>query len=168
MAPTTYKIEGPEAMAAFGHSLAQILQTGDVIAFDGDLGAGKSTLARGMIESILLQTGLPVDDIPSPTFTLVQSYPWGDADDPGREIWHLDLWRLDSADEVIELGFDEALGRHAMLIEWPDRLGTLLPEEALRLTIDRHEGDGDNTRRLTLTGGEAANWPQRLNNLNHG
>ena len=116
MPPITYIIEGPEAMTAFGHSLADILQTCDIIALDGDLGTGKSTLARGIIEAVLAKAGLPIDDIPSPTFTLVHSYPWGDADDPGREIWHFDLWRLDGADEVIELGFDEALHRHAMLI----------------------------------------------------
>ena len=173
MTPITYIIEGPEAMTAFGHSLADILQTGDIIALDGDLGAGKSTLARGIIEAVLAKAGSPIDDIPSPTFTLVQSYPWGDADDPGREIWHFDLWRLDGADEVIELGFDEALHRHAMLIEWPDRLGDLLPEQALRLTIDHLDGhDGydndEGARRLTLSGGEAAAWPTRLKTLNHG
>lgn len=159
----TTTLEGPEAMSAFGHSLARLLKGGDVITLRGGLGAGKSTLARGLISHILEDAGLASDDIPSPTFTLVQPYPWPDETDAGREIWHFDLWRLDGPDEVIELGFDEALSRHAMIIEWPDRLAGLLPDAALQIEIEPID-DGA-ARVLSLKGGEAADWPQRLGTL---
>ena len=109
-------------MIAFGHFLAQHIEGGEVFLLSGGLGAGKSTLARGVITTILKAGGFDVDDIPSPTFTLVQSYPWPCDDDDRREVWHIDLWRVDDPDDIIELGFEEALGRHAMLIEWPERL----------------------------------------------
>lgn len=150
-------------MFAFGHSFAQILQTGDIIALEGDLGAGKSTLARGLIAKILADAGHPTDDIPSPTFTLVQSYPWADTKDPGREIWHMDLWRLDGPDEVIELGFEDALGRHAMLIEWPDRLQGLLSDQVLTVTIQAtQDGAG---RSIDFTHNASSNWASRLKQL---
>ena len=155
-------------MIAFGHSLAQILETGDVLALDGGLGAGKSTLARGIICGVLQQLGLPAEDIPSPTFTLVQSYPWPNGDDHEREVWHMDLWRLDGPDDIIELGFDEALGRHAMIIEWPDRLGELLPPDALLLSIttpaDASPADAS-TRSVCITARDDGAWPERLAGL---
>ena len=154
--------EGPEAMTAFGHSLARLLKGGDVITLEGGLGAGKSTLARGLISRILDDAGMASDDIPSPTFTLVQPYPWPDETDPGREIWHFDLWRLDGPDEVIELGFDEALSRHAMIIEWPDRLAGLMPTHALEIKIEpSHDGEA---RQLSLHANEGSDWPKRLSN----
>ena len=156
----TNKIKGPEAMTAFGHYLAQIIKTGDVIALEGGLGAGKSTLARGMIAAILEANGWPIDDIPSPTFTLVQSYPWADETDQTREIWHMDLWRLDGPDEVIELGFDEALGRHAMIIEWPDRMAGLLPPNTLMVSIET--ADGGDARTITLQSEDGSDWRDRL------
>ena len=162
MALTT-RIEGPEAMSAFGHSLARLLRSGDIITLEGGLGAGKSTLARGLISAILDAQSLPSDDIPSPTFTLVQPYPWGADEDPEREVWHMDLWRLDGPDEVIELGFDEALGRHAMIIEWPDRLAGMLPEHSLQISIKSCD-DGD-ARILNLSSDAASDWPQRLAQL---
>lgn len=149
--------EGPEATTAFGHSLARVLASGDLITLSGELGAGKSTLARGMIRHGLMDQGLPAEDIPSPTFTIVQSYPWPSSADPGRELWHIDLWRIDDPEELIELGFDEALGRHIMVIEWPDRLGGLVPDDALCLTLEAEEGG----RRLT-SGVLGPNWQARL------
>ncbi len=155
-------------MIAFGHFLAQYLASGDVVRLSGGLGAGKSTLARGAISTILKDGGYDVDDIPSPTFTLVQSYPWPGPDDGEREVWHIDLWRLEDPDEIMELGFDEAVGRHAMLIEWPDRLGpgwtTRLSSHAIDLDIaDGADGDSDeHTRVVTITIKDSHPWAQAL------
>ena len=155
-------IPTPEAMEAFGGSLSTLLKEGDIIALSGELGAGKSTLARGMIRAALKASGQPDEDIPSPTFTLVQQYPFAAADDPGRSIWHMDLWRLESPDEIHELGFEEAISRHISLIEWPERLGGLLPARALWLGIKQRD---DDTRLITLSGASvdgAAAWSERL------
>jgi tRNA threonylcarbamoyl adenosine modification protein YjeE len=129
------KLAGAEATSAFGQSLGRFLEAGDILALGGGLGAGKSTLARGIINQCHRDLGLSLADIPSPTFTLVQSYPWPSAGDPGREIWHIDLWRVDRSHELAELGFEEAIGRHAMIIEWPERLGGGLPSNALQITL---------------------------------
>ncbi len=134
----------------------------------GGLGAGKSTLARGAITSILKHGGFDVDDIPSPTFTLVQSYPWPHVNDDEREIWHIDLWRLEDPEEVMELGFDEALGRHAMLIEWPERLGPSWSQQLAPYTIDINITIGDDDDRVvTITIDEAHDWADALTQAPH-
>jgi tRNA threonylcarbamoyladenosine biosynthesis protein TsaE len=154
-----FNLKGPKATTAFGHFLADHLKAGDILTLSGDLGAGKSTLARGLITAILTKGGFDVDDIPSPTFTLVQSYPWPDHDDPEREVWHIDLWRVEDPEEIVELGFDEALGRHAMLIEWPERLGTMLGSQALRFTMAANDMGG---RILTITAADDSRWVEIL------
>ena len=85
------------ATQRFGRLLAAQLQAGDVIALSGAVGAGKSALARAVIQAVHPTE----DDVPSPTFTLVQPYPFPATEDPGREIWHLDLWRLEDPEEKI-------------------------------------------------------------------
>lgn len=102
-----------EATAQLGARLARLIQPGDVVLLYGPLGAGKSTLARGLIRG-LAEADI---DVPSPTFTLVQTY------DTDPAIAHFDLYRLESPREVLELGLDEALDNGAVLIEWPERLG---------------------------------------------
>ena len=106
---------------------------------DGPIGSGKTHLARSLIRARLGRA----EDIPSPTFTLVQSY-----DAAGTQIWHADLYRLTHPDEVLELGLDEAFGTAICLVEWPDRLGSHLPAHALRLSFEA-EGEG---RRVTASG----------------
>jgi tRNA threonylcarbamoyladenosine biosynthesis protein TsaE len=108
---------------ALGRRLALVLAPGDVVALHGDLGAGKTTLARGLIRALCPA----ITEVPSPTYTLVQCY-----DAPGFQIWHFDLYRLQAPDEVRELGWDEAAGG-VRLIEWPDRAGRFLP--AARLDV---------------------------------
>ena len=110
------------ATTRFGHLLATLLQTGDCVALVGDIGAGKTALSRSIIQARLGRA----EDVPSPTFTLVQTY-----DAPDGDIWHCDLYRLTSPDEVLELGLDEAFDTAICLIEWPDRLGDELPKDAI-------------------------------------
>ncbi|MEL6416548.1 MAG: tRNA (adenosine(37)-N6)-threonylcarbamoyltransferase complex ATPase subunit type 1 TsaE [Pseudomonadota bacterium] len=126
------------ATLALGAALAAGLQPGDIVCLSGDLGAGKTTLARGLIQSRLGDV-----DVPSPTYTLVQTYDWGE-----DELWHCDLYRLDQPRDAYELGLIDAMDTCIILIEWADRLGDLLRAEAKHIHIE-FEGEG---RIATLTG----------------
>ncbi len=110
-----------QATTALGHALAGLVRSGDVIALHGGLGAGKTTLARGLICAL---AGEPTE-VPSPTFTLVQTYPTA-----ALTVWHFDLYRLETPDELIEIGWQEAADGLA-LVEWPDRAGDALPAQRL-------------------------------------
>jgi len=125
-------------MLALGARLARALRAGDTVALVGGLGAGKTTLARGLVQS-----ALPDEIVPSPTYTLVQSYEF-----KSFTLWHCDLYRLEHPDEAYELGLMDAMGEDVCLLEWPDRLGPLLPKDVLKVDIG-FEGDG---RIVTLTG----------------
>jgi tRNA threonylcarbamoyladenosine biosynthesis protein TsaE len=118
-----------EALAA---RLAGLLAPGDIVLLAGDLGAGKSFLARALIRAAAGEPGL---EVPSPTFTLVQTY-----DLPAGPLWHFDLYRLAVPEEVLELDWDEArLG--ICLVEWPERLGGLTPPDRLKIELTQAEGD---------------------------
>ena len=151
-------VASPDAMADLGASLALMLRAGDCIGLEGGLGAGKSTLARGMITAALAACGIEAGDIPSPSFTLVQPYTFPAEDDAGREIWHFDLWRLEDSQEVIELGLEEALSHHVSLIEWPQRMASLLPPRHLIIEINHAE---DENQRIVVFRGDSA-WRERL------
>jgi tRNA threonylcarbamoyladenosine biosynthesis protein TsaE len=114
------------ATERLGASLAAVLAPRDLVALSGDLGAGKTCLARAVIAGLM---GGP-EEVPSPTFTLVQTY-----ETPKGPLWHFDLYRLAAPDEVWELGFEEALAEGMSLIEWPERLGRLLPPARLDLRL---------------------------------
>jgi tRNA threonylcarbamoyladenosine biosynthesis protein TsaE len=120
------------ATAALAGRIAPFLRASDTILLEGDIGAGKTTFARALIRARLGRE----EDVPSPTFTLVQTY-----EDPEAEIWHCDLYRLTSPDEILELGLDAAFDGGICLIEWPDRLCSAFPSGALRLTLSL-EGEG--------------------------
>lgn len=121
--PLTLFLSDADETSRLGHWFAARLRAGDCVLLDGPIGAGKSHFARAFIQARLGRA----EDVPSPTFTLVQTY---EAD---VEIWHADLYRLLHPDEVMELGLDEAFDRAICLIEWPDRLGKRAPVGALRL-----------------------------------
>jgi len=141
------------ATAAFAGALAPALAPGDVLALRGELGAGKTAFARALIRALC---GDAEAEVPSPTFTLVQTY-----DTDFGPVWHFDLYRLSGPDEVQELGWDE-VGQGIALVEWPDRLGPLLPRDRLELTMD-FARDGSEARRATLAGFGA--WGGRLQSL---
>lgn len=119
--------------ASFGQRLAHLAHKGDCFALFGTLGMGKSVLARAFIQSLCGEV-----DVPSPTFTLVQLY-----DAPDFCIYHFDLYRLKSAEEIFELGMEEALYDGVSLIEWPDKMGGYLPKNCARITITP-QGSGRN------------------------
>lgn len=128
----------PAATAGAGWALAALVRPGDVIALFGDLGAGKTTLARGLLSGLGLH-----GEAPSPTFAIVQSYGPPETRLP---VAHVDLYRIDDPDEAGELGLDDCRIDGAMVIEWPERLGSALWPDALRLRL---EATPDGARRLT-------------------
>jgi tRNA threonylcarbamoyladenosine biosynthesis protein TsaE len=142
------RLEGVEATENLGMRLGAMLRLGDVVALYGDLGAGKTSLARGVLR------GLGFDgDVASPTFPIVLPY-----DLPRVPVWHVDLYRIDDPSELDELALDEGLSEAALLIEWPERLGGMLWPEALKLTLQR---DGSEARSLTaeVPDAWADRWP---------
>jgi len=134
-----------EALAA---RLAALARSGDVIALKGELGAGKTCFARAFIRA---RGG--DEAVPSPTYTLAQTY-----DLPDGRVWHFDLYRLRAAEEAWELGIEEASGDGISLIEWPERLGALLPRRHLLVALDFAGKPG--ARRAALSG--TSDWAARL------
>lgn len=127
--------------AAFARRVAARLSSGHTLLLEGPVGAGKTHFARSAIKSLLLDD----EDVPSPTFTLVQTY-----DSTAGPIWHADLYRLTSDFEVEELGLMDAMEDAICLIEWPDRLGSLMPADAAVLAFTPDPKD-ENKRSLTAT-----------------
>ena len=132
-AAATLFLETPAETERLARSLARRVRPRDCILLSGPIGAGKTHFARALIQSRLGALGRS-EDVPSPTFTLVQVY-----EDDGFDIWHADLYRLTSADELVELGIEEAFENAVTLVEWPDRLGALAPESACRIDLQHRE-----------------------------
>ena len=135
------QLPNQSATETLGVRLAKTANRGDVICLQGNLGIGKSVLARAFIRAYC-QTS---EDIPSPTFTLVQTY-----DLAPVPVFHFDLYRLESLDEVYELGIEEAFAYGISIIEWPDRLGEYSPPN--RLEVHIMPGNDDTSREINLTG----------------
>lgn len=138
------------ATQALARRLAEGARAGDVIALEGDLGAGKTSLARAFVQSL---AGAE-EEVPSPTFTLAQLY-----DTARGTIWHFDLYRLDKADDALELGIEDAFADGISLIEWPDRLGAWLPRDRL---VVRLSADGEGTKRRAEVTAVGRGWTERL------
>ncbi len=133
-----------EALAA---AIAALARPGDAILIEGGLGSGKTTLARGVLRALGV-----AEEVPSPTFTLVQAY-----ESAKGPVWHVDLYRLTRPEEALELGLEEARAETILLIEWPERLGPLRPADALTVSL---EIDGPTRRGASLAGD--GDWPRRL------
>jgi len=155
---TSRKIEltarGEAGTAAIADAVAKVCAAGDVIALSGVLGSGKTVFARGFVRAL---TG-PEVEVPSPTFTLVQIYTTAPA-----PIHHFDLYRLEHAEEAWELGVEDAFAEGVSLIEWPERLGVLLPADRLDIAFGAADDGDPEIRRLRLRGGST--WRDRLQTL---
>ncbi|MBV2359508.1 tRNA (adenosine(37)-N6)-threonylcarbamoyltransferase complex ATPase subunit type 1 TsaE [Thalassococcus sp. CAU 1522] len=134
----TSHLSDPEATCALAAAIGQRLRAGDVLLLGGSIGAGKTHFARCLIQSLLHEP----EDVPSPTYTLVQVY-----DTRHGPLWHADLYRLSGIDEIVELGLVDAFDTAICLVEWPDRLDGLAPDSALRLDFSV---TGEETRDVTL------------------
>lgn len=139
----------PEATAILAEKLARVARPGDTIALCGEIGAGKSHLARSLIQARLGRD----TEVPSPSYTLVQSY-----GDDACEIWHADLYRVSDIDELTEIGLEEALASCLVLIEWADRFPEILPEDALRIDISV----GPSGERHISFSAPSPTWQERL------
>lgn len=139
----------PQATDRLAQAFANVLRAGDVLLLDGQIGAGKTHFARALIQSFV------AEDVPSPTFTLVQTY-----DAPAFEIWHADLYRLTHPDEALELGLTDAFETALCLVEWPERLADDVPKQALTLRFSVLE-EG----RSVLATAENPDWAARLKGI---
>lgn len=148
---TILHIEDAAATERLARAIAPHLRAGDVLGLAGPLGVGKTAFARALILSRLTAIGR-AEEVPSPSYTLVQTYDLGTA-----TLWHADLYRLSSADELAELGLDEAFATAVCLVEWPERLGAMLPDRRLVLSLEFVDGDDDTARRARV-GAAGGGW----------
>lgn len=132
-------------------AVARVAVCGDVIALHGDLGSGKTAFARGFIRALTTAD----EEVPSPTFTLVQTYATDRAD-----VYHFDFYRIEDPEEAWEIGIEEAFDGGISLIEWPANVGGLLPADRLDVSLQIPPGGRDTARRMTLAAGPG--WARRL------
>jgi len=149
----TFELSDERETQALAASLAKLVNNGEQLALTGDLGTGKTVFARAFIRTLC---GSDVE-VPSPTFTLLQVY---DAED-GRELFHFDLYRLEHSLDALELNIDDAFANGISLIEWPERLGSLLPHDHLELALSY--GVVESHRQAMITAGDS--WYRRLQEI---
>ncbi len=149
-------LKSPDETCDFARAIAPHLQAGDTILLSGGVGAGKSHFSRCLILSLLDNP----EDVPSPTFTLVQTYEGR----PG-EIWHADLYRLGDGGDIDELGLADAFDQAVCLVEWPDRLGSAAPENALLLHL---QDAGSDEERIAHLSWSAPGWAPKLTDAFNG
>lgn len=149
--PRRLTLDGEEATAELAAEIASLAEDGDVIALSGELGTGKTTFAR----AFLREWGVR-EEIPSPTFTLVQTYEL-----EAGTVWHFDLYRLEKPDDALELDIEDAFTDGISLIEWPENLGAYLPWE--RLDLRFAIGEREDVRRVEIEGTDE--WTDRLKEL---
>jgi tRNA threonylcarbamoyladenosine biosynthesis protein TsaE len=152
----TRRLADVGATARLAEALSGLARRGDVIGLAGDLGIGKTTFARAFIEACARSRGASIEEVPSPTFTLVQIYEFDDL-----AVAHFDLYRIERAEETYELGLDDAIADGVVLIEWPDRLEGLLPPD--RLDVVLGPGAGPDQRIATLAG--RGDWASRISGI---
>lgn len=146
--PLRLRLPDLAATEALAGRVAAVLRPGDAILLEGPLGAGKTAFARALLRAAAADPAL---EVPSPSYTLVQSYATAHG-----AVHHFDLWRTDGPDALAELGWDEAVA-DIVLVEWPDRLGAMAPADALRIAL-QPRADGERT-------GVVSGWPARLAGL---
>lgn len=144
------RLEDERATLALGAALAAVVRVGDVIALSGDLGTGKTTLARGLLAALGLE-----EEAPSPSFAIVQPYV---PPEVRLSVAHVDLYRLDDPEDALELGLDDMLEDSLLLIEWPERLGNALWPDTLRLGFER-TADGARVLTATVPPSWEGRWP---------
>ena len=147
-APPVLILPTEDDTAALAQRIAPLLRPGDALLLSGPIGAGKSFFARALIRA---RMGNPTEEVPSPSFTVVQTYRAC-----GVEIWHCDLYRLTTDQDLFELGLDDVFLQAICLIEWPDRLGDTAPRDALRLTF----AAADDHHSIAFNG--PSHWAHRL------
>ena len=152
-AQRTFNLVDEAATVELAAALSKCLSVGDVVALSGDLGAGKTAFARAFIQALAQAQDVLIDEVPSPTFTIVQIY-----DELNPPVWHVDLYRLEDRAEAFELGLEEAFEDGICLIEWPDRLGENFPLD--HLTLEFHLTQTEGERVLVLTG--HGGWQAKL------
>lgn len=145
----TFVSNGPLETEELASALKENLQNGDIILLKGEIGAGKSLFARSLIQSAMDQ----VEEVPSPTFTIVQTY-----ETKLGSIWHADLYRLTDQSEIFELGLIDAFVSEIVIVEWPERLGHLEPQDALTVEIIILEND----KREVIFSTNSSMWKARL------
>ena len=145
----TFVSNGPLETEELASALKENLQNGDIILLKGEIGAGKSLFARSLIQSAMDQ----VEEVPSPTFTIVQTY-----ETKLGSIWHADLYRLTDQSEIFELGLIDAFVNEIVIVEWPERLGHLEPQDALTVEIIILEND----KREVIFSTSSRMWRERL------
>ncbi|MEL7344779.1 MAG: tRNA (adenosine(37)-N6)-threonylcarbamoyltransferase complex ATPase subunit type 1 TsaE [Pseudomonadota bacterium] len=141
-----------EDTKTLGRDLSGALRAGDTVCLDGPIGAGKTELARAVLHAMMAKDGT-MEDVPSPSFTLVQVYEF-----KGMDVWHVDLYRLEPGADTSELGLFENPETCLYLVEWPDRLGDDLPRDALTIRLD--VDPATDVRRARFLG--SAQWRDRL------
>ncbi|MBI1215133.1 MAG: tRNA (adenosine(37)-N6)-threonylcarbamoyltransferase complex ATPase subunit type 1 TsaE [Alphaproteobacteria bacterium] len=140
MSLRTLRIKDEEDMRVLAVRLAQILKMGDVLALRGDLGAGKTSFTRSLVNALAPSE----EEVPSPTFTLVQVY---ERQKPA--IWHFDLYRIEEEQDILELGWEDAIRFGVTVVEWPERLGSLMPKDRLEIDI-QFVPDSENERDVSF------------------
>jgi len=152
---TTVSSESVDDTARLAELIAPVLVAGDTILLQGKIGAGKSHFARALIKARLAAANI-FEDVPSPTYTLVQTY-----DDGITEIWHSDLYRLSDTNELVELGLEHAFENAICLVEWPDRLGSLQPTDRLDIEL-KAKGE---TERTFIFRPHGLSWTTRIDQM---
>lgn len=155
MSEIAIHLDSIEATQRLGGSLARLAAPGDVILLTGALGAGKTTLARAFVGEIA-----GVEEVPSPTYTLVQAY----VSRAGFDVLHADLYRVEDASELVELGLEEAAVAGVLIIEWPDRLDDALSDNRLEIELDFDGVDGQEHRRIARLAAHGS-WGERLGRI---